>query len=359
MRIAAVDVVPYALPFAAPYVSARGRLERRELVMVRLRTREGVEGLGETVALSLRGGPSTGEIERQIRERAVPRLLGTAVQADPPGWTSAVWRGLSREAATALDTARLDLASKLVDQPMWRLIGAPRAEPVPCNATLVAGDPDNVAADARRWAERGFATFKLKVGVPGDVEQVEAVRAAVGPEARIRIDANGVWSPQQAVERLAAMEPFGIELAEQPAANLEELAFVRARTAIPIAADESIASVDDARRARELGSCQLATVKLAKVGGIGPARSIAAALPVYLSSALDGPVGLAAAAHLAQALPSDGHARGLAHGLATQLLFADTVASVECEVREGMLHLPDGPGLGVEIDEGAVERHRL
>src|SRR5919204_4021157 len=262
MRIAAVDVAPYALPFAAPYVSARGRLERRELVMVRVRIGEGVEGLGETASLSLRGGPSAGEIERQIREGAAPKLVGIDLETEPPGRISSVSQGLSREAAAALDTARLDLASKLVDQPLWRLLGAKRAEPVPCNATLVAGNPGEVAADARRWAERGFSTFKLKVGAPGDVEQVEAVREAVGPEPKIRVDANGVWSSEQAVERLAAMEPFGIELAEQPAADLEELALVRARTAIPIAADESIASVDDARRALELGSCQLATVKL-------------------------------------------------------------------------------------------------
>jgi o-succinylbenzoate synthase len=359
MRIAAVDVVPYALPFTAPYVSARGRLERRELVMVRLRTSEGVEGVGETAALSLRGGPSLGEIERQIREVAAPRLVGIDLDEVPPARVSSISRAISREASAAIDTARLDLAAKLVDQPLWYLLGATRAQPVPCNATLVAGNPGDVAADARRWAEGGFATFKLKVGVPGDVEQVGAVREAVGPEARIRVDANGVWSPEQAVERLAAMEPFAIELAEQPAADLEELALVRGRTAIPIAADESIASPDDARRAIELGSCQLATVKLAKVGGIGPARSIARTLPVYLSSALDGPVGVAAAAHLAQALPADGFAGALAHGLATQLLFAGTVASVECEVREGMLHLPEGPGLGVEVDERALARHRL
>src|SRR5919201_1414412 len=217
MRIAAVDVAPYALPFAAPYVSARGRLERRELVMVRVRIGEGVEGLGETASLSLRGGPSAGEIERQIREGAAPKLVGIDLETEPPGRISSVSQGLSREAAAAVDTARLDLAAKLVDQPLWRLLGAKRAEPVPCNATLVAGNPGEVAADAKR----GFSSFKLKVGVPGDVEQVGAVREAVGPEARIRVDANGVWSPEQAVERLAAMVPFGIELAEQPAADLE------------------------------------------------------------------------------------------------------------------------------------------
>ena len=99
--------------------------------------------------------------------------------------------------------------------------------------------------------------------------------------------------------------------------------------------------------------------KLAKVGGIGPAGAIGAQLPTYLSSSLDGPVGIAAAAHAAQALYRDRDDPGLAHGLATQELFGGTIASVECEVRDGLLHLPEGPGLGVEIDERALERHRL
>jgi L-alanine-DL-glutamate epimerase-like enolase superfamily enzyme len=185
------------------------------------------------------------------------------------------------------------------------------------------------------------------------------VRAALGPRARLRIDANGAWAPQQALERLAAMEPFGLELAEQPAGDLEELAVVHAQTAIPIAADESVASVAEAERAVELGACQLTTVKLAKTGGIGPARSIARVLPAYASSALDGPVGIAAAAHLVQALWERGAAPELAHGLATRLLFRDTVASAECELRGGLLHLPDGPGLGVAIDERALNRRRL
>ena len=155
------------------------------------------------------------------------------------------------------------------------------------------------------------------------------------------------------------MERHGIELAEQPAADLEDLAVVRNQTAVPIAADESVASHHDARRAVDLGACQLATVKLAKVGGIEDARAITRELPVYLSSALDGPVGIAAAAHLAQVLDRAAPWGGLAHGLATQLLFGETIGRTACEIREGRLHLPPGPGLGVEIDEAALERCRI
>ena len=356
MRIAAVEAVPYALPFREPYVTARGRLERREMVLVRVRTDEGVEGLGEGVAMSLRGGPDTAALAREIADVAAPGLVGTVVEADqgrpaPPG--------LSPPAHAAVEIALLDLAAKLAGDPVWRLLGGERCEPVTCNATLVAGPPAAVAADAERWAERGFETFKLKVGVPGDVGQVEAVRQAVGPAARLRVDANGVWSPEEAVLRLTAMERNGIELAEQPAADLEDLAAVRNQTAIPIAADESVNSAEDARRAKEIGACQLATVKLSKVGGAAAALQIAAELPIYLSSALDGPVGIAAAAHAAQARGQVGPWANLAQGLATQLLFSETIAAIECEVRDGLLHMPPGPGLGVELDDAALERHRI
>jgi L-alanine-DL-glutamate epimerase-like enolase superfamily enzyme len=358
MRISAVEVIPYALRFAEPYVSARGALERREMALIRIATDEGLEGLGEAVPLTLRGGTALGTVVAELRE-AGAALVGADLDSDPGSPPRPLAAGLSAPAAAALEIARLDLAAKLAGMPLWRLLGAERGAPVRCNATLSAGPPDHVAAAAERWAELGFASFKLKVGVGDDVGQVAAVRGALGPAARIRVDANGAWSAETAAARLGAIEAEGIELAEQPAATLGELAEVRARTTIPIAADESVASAADARRAAALGGCDLTTIKLAKVGGIGAARRIAGILPSYLSSALDGPVGIAAAAHLAQVLPESEATDGLAHGLATQLLFADTVAASQCEVRGGLLHPPDEPGLGVELDRAALVRARI
>jgi o-succinylbenzoate synthase len=355
MRVAAVDVVPYALPLDAPYVTARGRLERREMAIVRIRTDGGLEGLGEAVPLSLRGGSSLAEVVAELRGVG-ERLVGLDLEP-PEDQQRSLAAGLSPPAAAALEIARLDLAAKLIGQPLWRLLGADRAVPVDCNATLSAGGPATVAAEAERWADRGFSSFKLKVGVLGDVAAVEAARLAIGPQARLRVDANGAWSVDGAVVRLEAMERSEIELAEQPGESLEDLAAIGARSAVPVAADESVADLADAERAVELGACEIATVKLAKVGGIGAARRIAAVLPVYLSSALDGPVGIAAAGHLAQALGD--RSGGLAHGLATQLLFSDTPAAVQAEIDDGFLHLPPGAGLGVELDERALERLRI
>ena len=173
---------------------------------------------------------------------------------------------------------------------------------MPCNATLVAGEPAAVAEDALRWAEEGFTTFKLKLGAGDDVGQVRAVREAVGPEARIRVDANAAWDVETAKRTLAELEPLDVELAEQPVATLEETAEVAGATSIPIAGDESVESRADAERAVAMGACGLAGVKLSKVGGPEAAIEIAEVLPSFVSSALDGPVGIAAAAQVAQTL---------------------------------------------------------
>ncbi|SRR5581483_8620537 len=358
MRIRAAEVIPYALPFREPYVTARGSLERREMALLRLRTDAGLEGLGEAVPLALRGGAGLGEVVGAL-SRAAEALIGAqAAEATALGPRAAARAELPAPARAALEVAVLDLQAKAAGVPLWRHLGAPEHAPVAVNATLTAGDPGSVAAQAERWAELGFTAFKLKAGLAGDVAALEAVRAALGREARLRVDANGAWSREEAILKLGAMERFGVELAEQPAADLEDMRLVRAATAVPLAADESVATVAEAERAAELGACDLVAVKLAKVGGVAPALAIAATLPSYLSSALDGPVGIAAAAHAAQVLRGRGDA-GVAHGLATQALFSATIAERECALGRGELAPPEGPGLGVELDERALARQRL
>jgi o-succinylbenzoate synthase len=348
VRLASIEVIPYALPFKEPYVTARGVLRQREMVLLRLRDEDGVVGLGEAVPLSLRGGAT---LEQVVRE-----LQGWAEHQDASG--------LSAPARCAVETALMDLREQQDDR---RAHNPTVTDAVRCNATLVAEEPRAVAAAAERWAQDGFTTFKLKLGAETaknlpqeeflrsrDVEQVRAVREAVGAEARIRVDANEAWDLETAKRVLAELEPYEVELAEQPVAGLETMAQLATATSIPLAADESVTTLEEAERAVALDACAYIGIKLSKVGGPEEALAIADVLPTYVTSALDGPVGIAAAARVAQTIGGE-----LAHGLATQRLFGSTIASVECELRDGMLHLPPGPGLGVEIDEEALEAHRL
>ncbi len=351
VKIASVEVVPYALPFKEPYVTGRGRLDQREMVLLRLRSDDGLVGLGEAVPLSMRGGTGLAQVVEELNQLDQRTSLDEATLRGDA-------LGLSPPSRCAAFTALLDLRGRRAAAE--GSLGAIDAGPVECNATLVAGEPAAVAADAARWAADGFTTFKLKIGSGEDFGQVLAVREAVGPRARIRVDANGAWDVETAKRTLSALEPLEIELAEQPVATLEEVSEVAASTSIPIAGDESIESRADAERAVAMNACALTGLKLSKVGGPEAAIEIAEVLPAYVSSALDGPVGIAAAAQVAQTLdPAGGGSPALAHGLATQRLFASTIATVECELRDGMLHPPDGPGLGVEIDEAALAAHRL
>jgi muconate cycloisomerase len=348
VRLSSVEVIPYALPFKQPYVTARGTLRQREMVLLRVRDEDGVVGLGEAVPLSLRGGVSLEHVVKELEEFAEHQET----------------EGLSAPAHCAVTMAQVDLLGRRAGNG-----GGVEAGALACNATLVAGPPADVAADAERWAQDGFTTFKLKLGAEtaktrteqgilrsrdADVAQVGAVREALGPEARIRVDANEAWDLEVAKRTLAELEPLGIELAEQPVAGLEAMAELAASTSIPLAADESVTSLAEAERAVALGACAYTGIKLSKVGGPEAALAIADVLPAYVTSALDGPVGIAAAARVAQAIDAE-----LAHGLATQRLFASTVAAVECDLRNGKLHLPPGPGLGVDIDEDALQAHRL
>jgi L-alanine-DL-glutamate epimerase-like enolase superfamily enzyme len=355
VRLSSVEVIPYALPFKEPYVTARGSLTQREMVLLRVRDEDGVLGLGEAVPLALRGGVGLADVVRELE-----------------GWGEhGEVQALSAPARCAVGTALVDLRGRRVGKRLGEGAGD---EAVECNATLVAGPPEAVAAEAEAWAQAGFTTFKLKLGAESvsardigglrrfrDVEQVRAVREALGPEVRIRVDANEAWGLEMAKATLAELEPLGVELAEQPVAGLEAMAELAASTSIPLAADESVASLDEAEEAAALGACSYTGIKLSKVGGPEAALAIADVLPAYITSALDGPVGIAAAAQVALSLAETTHPERLhlAHGLATQRLFASTIASVECEVRDGMLHLPPGPGLGIEIDEDALQAHRI
>ena len=196
---------------------------------------------------------------------------------------------------------------------------APRRESVAVNVTVPAVGPDRAAALVR--GSRGCRTAKVKVAEPGqteadDLARVEAVRDALGAGGAVRVDANGLWDVDTAVRmvRLLDRAAGGLEYVEQPCRSVEELAAVRRRAAVPVAADESIRRADDPLRVARLEAADIAVLKVAPLGGVAACLRIAEqiGLPVVVSSALETSVGLAAGLALAAALPELPYACGLA-----------------------------------------------
>jgi o-succinylbenzoate synthase len=192
----------------------------------------------------------------------------------------------------------------------------PVRDSVPVNCTVPAVGPERAAEIVRR---SGCTTAKVKVAERGqspadDLDRVAAVRSELGPAGRIRVDANGAWSVDDAVEALSKLRAFDLEYAEQPCRTVEELAVVRRRGGVPVAADESIRRAEDPYRVRDLEAADIAVLKVQPLGGVRACLEIAErlGLPVVVSSALETSVGIAAGVALAAALPDLPYACGLA-----------------------------------------------
>src|SRR3954447_6784330 len=205
----------------------------------------------------------------------------------------------------------------------------PRRTTVPVNVTVPAVGPEHAAEIVR--ANNGCRTAKVKVAEPGqslaeEQARLEAVRDALGGDGRIRVDANGAWSVDEAVTRIPLLDRAagGLEYVEQPTADVHDLARVRRRVGVPIAADESIRRAADPYLVRDLDAADVAVLKVQPLGGVRACLRIAddIGLPVVVSSALETSVGIAAGVALAAALPELTHACGLA---TVQLLEADVV----------------------------------
>ena len=230
---------------------------------------------------------------------------------------------------------------------------APLRREVPVNVTVPATDPERAHAIVLAG---GCRTAKVKVAERGqtladDLARVEAVRDALGPDGLVRVDANGGWDVDEAVRAIAAIDRAagGLEYVEQPVMAVEDLAVVRRRVDVPVAADESIRRAADPYRVRDLEAADIAVLKVQPLGGVRACLRIAEdiGLPVVVSSAVESSIGIAAGVALAAALPELHHACGLA---TVQLLTDDVAASPLLPV-DGML-----PVARAEVDDDALRR---
>lgn len=328
-----------------PLRGARGTVATRTIRLLRLTARDGTRSVGEASRVDwLATSPSH-------EDDSLLAVLVERIRSDqPPASTLLRWSmDASRPSAvrSALQTALLDLEARRRGVSVAALLGAAsHGDVLPLSALLGDDEAAAMAREASRLFALGIASFKLKVGradIAADLERVAAVRRAVGPAARLRLDANGAWDLDAAAQALAALESCGAEFVEEPLAEASRIA--QLATALPVALDESVRNAAGLDRALVRGGFGVLVLKLERVGGPLPALAMAdtarrAGLEVIFTDSIESAVGRAATLHVAAAEAARAGGKPSAVGLGGHFLLGD--GDAPC----GELRI-EGPGLGV------------
>ncbi len=318
-------------------------MRQRELVAVTLAGEDGLEGHGEAAPLPSYDGVDLVRVERALQR--YERVLADARDMSGMQLIEACRRVDDLpQALAAIDMALWDRAGRRAGKPVAELLSDDPAGEVIVNATIGAVDRQSAVEQAAEAVEEGFECIKLKVGTGDDAARVAAVRAAAGPGTALRLDANGAWTVAEAIRSIDALAPAGLELVEEPTHGLRAVREVRERVSARVAIDETAAE----HGALGAGVADAVCLKVGRCGGISgllAAASLvrASGAEAYVSSTLDGPLGVAAALHAVAALASRGAVP--ACGLATLRMFEDIEDPLP--VRAGRIALPSGSGLGV------------
>lgn len=356
LTIRQAEIYKLSVPLIEPFTTSLGTEYAAENVLVRLLTEEGPVGFGECSPYM----PINGESQDTCF--AVGQYFAKALIGRNPLDTEGNIELMDKiiygntSIKSAFDMACYDLAAQYAGQPLWQFLGGEKNKTIVTDYTVSIGDPEKMAADARKIKEQGYPAIKIKLGKDGftDVERVRAIRAAVGDEIPLRIDANQGWRVNEAINTLVALAPFGIQYCEEPIARWKfmKLRKVKKHSPIPIMADESCGDEHDAERLVELKACDMFNIKLGKSGGIFKALKIVkeaekAGMHMQVGAMLESRIGMTAFAHFALCHPLIQH-----YDFDTALMFREDPVTGGIQYKaNGVIEVPDTPGLGAVIDE--------
>jgi L-alanine-DL-glutamate epimerase-like enolase superfamily enzyme len=361
VKIAQVAVDVLRVPVDRPYVAGGRTVDANWHVLARITSSDGAQGFGYVVYPRPDLMPTIGLAARELGEH----LIGMSVLEPEAAWDRLARRGdwvgpggLLHAALAPLDIALWDAAGKTLGQPLYRLLGGYR-DRLPTYASdglWYSLSADELAASARRHVEDGFDAVKLRLGKEATPEaeahRVRSVREAVGPDVKIMVDATESWSLTRARRTGRALQEAGIAWLEDPVHHLDVagLAELRRELAVPITAGEHLYHLDAFRTLLEARAVDVVILDLARVGGITPWRKIAALAQAHRVPVC-GHVVPEIQVHLLSAIPNG-------HLVEYVPRSAGILASMPRR-EHGELVAPPSPGLGLELDEAAVRRHRV
>ena len=361
LKITDVEIFLFDIPLTSPFRIAIGEMKAANDLLIRIRTDQGVVGLGEACPFP----PITGET--QATNAAAAISIRDMLVGEDPLAIDALLRKIgplvhsNPSAVAAFDMALHDILGKVAGLPLFRLLGGTKNQ-FETDITTSLDTLENMTAESKKYADMGYKTLKVKVGLdPGeDFARLSAIRAAIGLGVAIRIDANQGWTVPQAVYALRKMEPLAIQFCEQPvlASDTAGLRAVRSQSPIAIMADEALFGPADAVKLIRAEACDSFNIKLMKAGGILNAIRIAhiadaANMRCMAGCMLESKLALTAAAHVVASQAN--------------IVYADLDGNSEhvtdpiidgMTVKAGVLTLPEKPGLGCDVDPDFVKKLR-
>ncbi len=358
-KIRDVEIYPFSLQQNVVIKIALPTALTTDNVFVRLRTEDGVTGVGEASPYSAVTS------ETQQTDVAFGRVLADLVLGRDAFTIAKIVDDMDEMSPNnpsikaAFEMALWDICGKIAGQPVCCLLGKYR-DSFDTDKTIFIDAPPAMGEAAQNVVRQGFRTIKVKVGESPekDIERLHAVREAVGPDIALRIDANQGWTPAQSVRSLRGIEAYHIQACEQPVPywDMDGLRYVRDHSSIPIMADESVHSPHDAIEAVRKDAVDLINIKLMKTGGILNAVRIAqvsaaAGIQCMLGCMTETSLALTAAAHVIASQ------KNLIYADLDSFLFnASNPIIGGMEIRQGTVYLPNTPGLGLEIDPAFLKK---
>jgi L-Ala-D/L-Glu epimerase len=354
LSIIRIEVYPVQFRLKAPFKIATMTAPDAPNVLVKVSAKGGLEGWGEASFMQSINGESQETVVAAIKTLG-PHLLGR--EPRQVRWLSDFMGRLlpgQSAARCALDTALWDLAAQAAGEPLWRFLGGTKRL-LETDMTIGAVSVEEAESSAAHWAGQGFRVLKLKIGtgVEDDSARFEAVKRGAAGRARVRLDANQGYSRMEAHRAFVSSVFEGAEFCEQPLArhDLEGMKWLSGFSTVPVMADESLFTPEDAGRLGALACCPLGNIKISKSGGItggSVASDILAAhgMGAMMGGMMESRIGVTASAHL-------GSAREVFHhfDLDANKDHLDDPVIGGTTIQEGLVNLPETPGLGAKVDE--------
>lgn len=361
MQISQIEIYQFPVKLKKPFVISLGSFDFAENIVVVIRTDRGLTGFGECSPFMPINGESM-ETAYVVAKYLAQTLIGknpVEIETCSEIMDRIIYGNSSIK--SAFDIALYDIAAQHAGLPLYAFLGGKNNKILQTDYTVSLGEPDQMVADALEITDRGFQVIKVKLGEDPDrdIQRIKAIRAVIGMEIPLRIDANQGWSVESAIRILNALANDNIQFCEEPIArwNFMELANLRRQSPIMVMADESCCDHHDAKRLIDLDSAHSFNIKLGKSGGIFKAGKIIelaekANLQLQIGGFLESRIGFTAAAHLA--LTSDS-VRFC--DFDTPLMFSEDPVSggIQYE-RHGEITLPETPGLGANLDSAYLNK---